>query len=100
MPDTIASDYPKSVTLPDGAKVEIRLMTATDRDEILAFAQALPEEDLLFLRVDLTQPDVVDTWITNMESGLSTSLVVYDDKSLIGLGRRPRHRQTDERPGQ
>ena len=79
-----ASHYPRSITLADGAKVEIRLMTSADRDAILAFANALPQEDLLFLRVDLTQPEVVDDWITNLEAGTSTSLVVYDNEGLIG----------------
>ncbi len=80
-----ASRYPKSISLPDGAVVEIRLMTASDRDAILAFSQALPQQDLLFLRVDLTQPDVVDNWIQNIETGHSTSIVVYDgDENLIG----------------
>lgn len=80
-----ASRYPKSITLPDGAVVEIRLMTSADRDAILAFSQALPQQDLLFLRVDLTQPDVVDNWIENLESGHSTSIVVYDgNEELIG----------------
>lgn len=79
-----ASHYPRSITLADGASVEIRMMTPADRDPILAFANALPEEDLLFLRVDLTQPEVVDDWIANLEAGTSTSLVVYDDKGLIG----------------
>jgi L-amino acid N-acyltransferase YncA len=79
-----ASQYPRSITLADGASVEIRLMTPADRDPILAFANALPQEDLLFLRVDLTQPAVVDDWIANLEAGASTSLVVYDDKGLVG----------------
>lgn len=79
-----ASHYPRSITLADGAKVEIRMMTSADRDPILAFANALPQEDLLFLRVDLTQPEVVDDWITNLEAGTSTSLVVYDNEGLIG----------------
>ncbi len=80
-----ASQYPRSITLADGANVEIRLMTPADRDPILAFANALPQEDLLFLRVDLTQPAVVDDWIANLEAGASTSLVVYDDKGLVGM---------------
>lgn len=79
-----ASHFPKSITLADGAKVEIRKMTSADRDPILAFANALPQEDLLFLRVDLTQPEVVDDWIANLEAGTSTSLVVYDNEGLIG----------------
>ena len=83
MSDSTASDYPKSITLPDGEKAEIRLMTADDRDAILAFAQALPQEDLLFLRLDLTQPEVVDEWVKNIATGHSTTLVGYADDDLI-----------------
>jgi L-amino acid N-acyltransferase YncA len=76
--------YPKTVTLPDGAVVEIRLMTGDDRNAILAFARALPEEDLLFLRVDLTEESVVDEWVSNIETGHSTSIVAYEEDNLIG----------------
>ena len=84
MADSTVSDYPKSITLPDGAAAEIRLMTSKDRDAILAFAQALPQEDLLFLRLDLTQPEVVDEWVQNIATGHSTTLVGYADNNLIG----------------
>ncbi len=75
--------FPQTITL-DGKTIEIRLMTAEDREAILEFAGALPEEDLLFLRVDLTDPAVIDGWIANLASGLSTSLVAYDDAGLVG----------------
>jgi len=78
------SHYPKPITLPDGAAVEVRLMTAEDRDAVLAFANGLPTADLLFLRTDLTQPEVIDEWISNLASGQSTSLVAYDESELIG----------------
>lgn len=77
-------NYPKTIQLPDGAKVELRLMSSTDRDPVLAFARALPQEDLLFLRVDLTEDAVVDAWIANIGTGHSTSLVAYDDDGLVG----------------
>ncbi len=76
--------YPQDVTLSDGRKVQLRLMTADDRDAVLGFARGLPEEDLLFLRVDVTQDAVVDDWIANLASGSSTSLVAYDDGELVG----------------
>jgi len=75
---------PRQVTLEDGATLELRRMTADDRDPVLAFARALPEEDLLFLRVDLTDPAVVDDWIANLDSGHSTSVVAYDSNGLAG----------------
>ncbi len=76
--------YPQDVTLSDGRKVQLRLMTADDRDAVLGFARGLPEEDLLFLRVDVTQDAVVDDWIANLASGSSTSLVAYHDGELVG----------------
>ena len=82
--DEITERYPKSATLPDGASIEFRLMTRGDRDAMLDFARGLPEEDLLFLRVDLTEPAVIDEWVGNLETGHSTSLVAYDDNGLVG----------------
>ncbi|MEE8245563.1 MAG: GNAT family N-acetyltransferase [Pseudomonadales bacterium] len=82
--DNLTERYPQDVTLSDGRRVQLRLMTADDRDAILGFARGLPEEDLLFLRVDVTQVDVVDDWIANLASGSSTSLVAYDDGALVG----------------
>lgn len=78
------NNYPRTVRLPEGAEVEIRLMAPTDRDAVLTFARKLPEEDLLFLRVDLTEEKVVDDWVRNIETGHSTSLVAYDASGLIG----------------
>jgi L-amino acid N-acyltransferase YncA len=82
--DDFTAQYPKSMTLPDGESIEIRIMAAADRDAVLKFARGLPEEDLLFLRVDLTEPDVIDEWVSNLQSGDSTSLVAYDDSGLVG----------------
>ena len=78
------NSYPKSITLNDGAAIEIRNMTVEDREAVLSFAQGLAEDDLLFLRSDITQPDVVDDWMQNIEAGRSTSLVAYDSEGLIG----------------
>ena len=78
------NDFPKTLSVPDKGDVEVRMMSGDDRDAVLAFANDLPEEDLLFLRVDLTDPDVVDDWVANLESGHSVSLVAYDSGGLVG----------------
>jgi len=84
LPGHLMTRYPKTLSLPDGAQVELRLMTNADRDAILGFARALPTEDLLFLRVDLTEPSVVDEWVRNVDTGHSVTLVAYDATGLIG----------------
>ena len=76
--------YPKPITLPDGAEVRIEEMTPDARDAVLAFANRLSEEDLMFLRSDITQPEGVDAWMNNLESGRSVSLAAYDANGLIG----------------
>ena len=76
--------YPLEVELSGGDKVELRWMGPDDRDAVLEFARALPQEDLMFLRVDLTEPAVVDEWIANLESGASTSLVAYAGDAFVG----------------
>jgi RimJ/RimL family protein N-acetyltransferase len=76
--------YPKQVRLPGGEEIEIRLMTGEDRDAVCEFARGLAEEDLMFLRVDLTEPAVIDQWIRNLETGHSTSIVAYDGTGLVG----------------
>ena len=84
--------YPRETRLPDGGSVDVRMMSAADRDAVLAFARGLPEQDLLFLRVDLTEPAVIDEWIANVEAGLSTSLVAYDQTGLVGYATVHRNR--------
>lgn len=80
----VTSNYPRTVTLPDGQAVQLRLMTSTDRDAMLAFARGLTEEDLLFLRVDITDVEVVDEWIRNTEAELSTTLLACDSQGIVG----------------
>jgi L-amino acid N-acyltransferase YncA len=87
-----AQKFPHTVKLAEGENVEVRLMSADDRDAVLAFAQALPEEDLLFLRVDLTDPEVVDDWVANLASGHSVSLLAYDESGVVGYATVHRNR--------
>lgn len=84
MPSDAKTDsYPRTINLPDGQAVQCRLMTSADRDAMLKFARDLPQEDLLFLRVDITDPAVVDDWIHNTQAGLSTTLLACDPEGRI-----------------
>jgi RimJ/RimL family protein N-acetyltransferase len=67
--------YPKNVKLSDGTEVALRMMTPDDQDKILAFALQLPEEDLLFLRTDITDRNVVKQWADNIKHGNTVTLI-------------------------
>ena len=53
--------------------ITFRLMTPDDSDTIqktvLKFANTLPPGDLIFLRMDITQPQVVEEWVHNIRIG-------------------------------
>jgi RimJ/RimL family protein N-acetyltransferase len=79
-----ARAYPHTVTLRDGTAVALRLMTAADAGRIAAFARSLPEDDLLFLRMDITDPSAVALWVRNLEAGLATTVIAEANGETVG----------------
>jgi len=80
---TIQRTYPWTTNI-SGVHLTFRLMTPADRDAILEFARALPQEDLIFLRTDITQPKTVDTWMGYIKSGRTISVVAEVDGKIAG----------------
>jgi L-amino acid N-acyltransferase YncA len=76
--------YPHTVALRDGTTVSLRLMTAADAGRIAAFARSLPEDDLLFLRMDITDPSAVALWVKNLEAGLATTVIAEASGETVG----------------
>jgi L-amino acid N-acyltransferase YncA len=83
-PRATARTYPHTVTLRDGTPVTFRLMTAADAGRIGAFARSLPEDDLLFLRMDITDPGAVALWVRNLEAGLATTVIAEVNGETAG----------------
>jgi hypothetical protein len=79
-----ARSLPRPVQLKDGTPVVLRLMTPGDAASIAAFARSLPEDDLLFLRMDITDPDAVAHWMRNLEAGLTTTVIAEAGGSIAG----------------
>lgn len=67
-----------------GRTVVLRPLAAEDRKQLVAFAGALPEHDLLFLERDITQPAEVDAWIKETLEGRLTTLVAWEDDVVVG----------------
>jgi L-amino acid N-acyltransferase YncA len=85
--------YPWTTTLKD-RQITVRPMQAADRDAVLAFAQALPADDLLFLPLDITHPKVIDGWVSHLESGRAATVVAESAGRLIGMGTLVRSKTT------
>jgi L-amino acid N-acyltransferase YncA len=59
-------------------------MGTPDRDSILLLARHLPQEDLLFLHSDITQPAIVDEWLKSIETGTTVTLLAEPEGTLEG----------------
>ncbi len=71
----------------------VRPMNAGDRTTVLAFADGLPDHDLLFLRRDIRDADVVDGWLREIDSGLMTTLLALADDELVGYASLDRNQR-------
>ena len=78
-------NYPWTTMLGD-KRVTLRLMEARDRDALLAFARSLPSDDLLFLSIDITEPEAVDGWIREIKAGRVVTVLAESDGRFIGHG--------------
>jgi RimJ/RimL family protein N-acetyltransferase len=77
--------YPWTTSVKD-KQITVRLMKPEDGEALLAFARSLPEDDLLFLSVDITRPEVVEQWERNVQSGRTSTVLAEADGKLIGHG--------------
>jgi len=77
--------YPWTTTLKD-KEMTLRLMEPKDREALLGFAQSLPEDDLLFLAVDITRPEALDQWVHNIKTGQVRTVLAEASGKMIGHG--------------
>jgi len=80
---TVRRTYPWTTSV-DGVRLTFRLMEPSDRDAILAFARALPNDDLIFLRSDITESPAVDAWMNYIKTGRTISVVAEADGKIAG----------------
>jgi GNAT superfamily N-acetyltransferase len=66
----------------DAGDIEFRLMSRADETAVLAFAQALPAHDLLFLPRNISEPKVLTAWM--IERGAIVSLLAVKGGQVVG----------------
>lgn len=75
--------YPWQTTISE-LEITFRLMEISDRDGILTFARSLPDHDLLFLRIDITEPKVIDEWVENIDKGRTITVIAEGGGEILG----------------
>jgi RimJ/RimL family protein N-acetyltransferase len=59
-------------------------MTADDAEAMLEFACALPPEDLLFLRTDITKRETIDNWVAYLRAGRTITVIAESEGKIAG----------------
>ncbi len=76
----------KTETLKDGTKVLIRNQTPDDLDLLMDFYMALPQDDRRYLRVDVTDRDVISQRLKLMESGFLFRICAVFGDRIVATG--------------
>ncbi len=66
--------------------VTFRLMTDEDKAAILDLARRQPERDRAILRSDVTNPAVVDEWVSEIHRGRTVTVLAEVDHRVVGWG--------------
>jgi RimJ/RimL family protein N-acetyltransferase len=77
-------EFSKTIQLKDGTRIVIRPLSKQDGPALLKFFSALPEEDRLFLKEDVTNKDVIDRWIRDLDFDKVLPLVAGKDSVILG----------------
>jgi L-amino acid N-acyltransferase YncA len=84
LPEIINQNYPKTLTLEDGTPVTLRPMLKSDEDELLKYFQSLPQEDLICLKERVTDPEVIERWVYNLDFDNVLPLLALHDGKIVG----------------
>ena len=84
--------YRKFVSLKNGHKVMFRLLTEADREGLVQLFQEAPEEDLRFLKQDVRDEKLINSWLDQINYNKVLPLVAVDLNSNKLIGDATLHR--------
>jgi L-amino acid N-acyltransferase YncA len=84
LPEIINQNYPKTLTLEDGTPVTLRPMLKSDEDALLKYFQSLPPEDLICLKERVTDPEVIERWVYNLDFDNVLPILALHDGKIVG----------------
>jgi RimJ/RimL family protein N-acetyltransferase len=73
-----------TIKIKDGTKVIIRPLSKHDGPELLKFFTAIPEDDRLFLKDDVTKKEVIERWIDDLDFDKVFPMIAEKDSAIVG----------------
>lgn len=67
-----------------GQEITFRLLGPKDREAMLRFTKSMTQDDMMYLRLDISQPEVLDEWLENTQTGRSITVLAVNEDGEIG----------------
>lgn len=77
--------YRQVITLKDGARVLLRPLTTEDRQALLDLFLPISMEDLRYMRHNVTNPEVIESWIDELNYEKVLPLVAVIGDRIVGI---------------
>ncbi len=78
--------YRQVVTLRDGARVLLRPLTVDDRQALLDLFVPVPPDERRFMRHNVNNPEVVNSWVDNLNYEKIFPLIALVGDRIVGVG--------------
>ena len=75
---------PKTIQIKDGTRITIRPLSRQDGPALLEFFAAVPEDDRLFLKDDVTKKEIIDQWIQDLDFDKVLPMIAEKDATILG----------------
>jgi L-amino acid N-acyltransferase YncA len=82
--EVLINTYPKEAILDDGTPITLRPMIKDDGQSLVKYFQALPPEDRLCLKEDVTDPQVIKNWIYELDYDNIMPLLAWHNGDIVG----------------
>jgi len=76
--------FPKKLTLKSGLKVTLRPLKKDDEKEFHEFFQEIPEQERMFIKHRVQDPEVIRGFCQNIDYGRNLPLLAMADGKIIG----------------
>lgn len=85
-------EYPKDIVLKDGTLVTLRPLEERDAEQLVALFQRISANDRWYLRHDVSDPAVVQSWATTLNYDRVIPIIALCEGRIIGDATLHRHR--------
>jgi L-amino acid N-acyltransferase YncA len=77
-------NYRQLITLRDGVRVLLRLLTADDRQRLVDLYHAAGPEDLRYMRHEVSDRQIVEAWVDGLDYDVALPLVALVGERIVG----------------